>query len=139
MNNFVKWGYPSFLILCGFAMLSGLRDGEITDRYLVFGVIFACLGGVLLVVQAAMEFFPKPILNRTNDREFGWRVRVIEAVDGSSVQLDDGVSFIVPYFKDAVVGDIWAVHHVRGFGCFGKVDKAILLQRAKTNKDSKND
>lgn len=58
----------------------------------------------------------------------GWAIRVITSVSGSSVTLNDGISFSSGCFRGASVGDVWAVRHEGGSACFGKVETAILLQ-----------
>ena len=64
--------------------------------------------------------------------KLGWTVRSIVASDeNGTVMLDDGVSFSSPCFAHAQAGDIWAVHHEPGSGCFGQVRQAVLLSPAR--------
>jgi len=73
---------------------------------------------------------PRGVCCEMSDGSIGWAIRIIKSVSGESVQLNDGVSFFSPCFNGARPGDIWAVKHEPGIGCFGQVRQAILLQPA---------
>ncbi len=64
--------------------------------------------------------------------DLGWTIRRIEKAENESVILNDGVSFCSPCFARAVKGDIWAVYHESGIGCFGQIRRAILLEPARS-------
>lgn len=67
--------------------------------------------------------------NETKDHDVGWKVRRIIRADEDSVTLDTGISFMSPCFKDAKVGELWAVcHESCGSFAFGMVEKAIRLE-----------
>ena len=71
---------------------------------------------------------PSGICQLGSEGSLGWTIRQIISVNGTSVELNDYVSFSSECFAGAVAGDIWAVKHEPGAGCFGCVRQAILLQ-----------
>lgn len=68
------------------------------------------------------------ICDETSHGAIGWAIRRIESATESSVTLNDGVSFSSPCFSGAKAGEIWAVKHEPGAGCFGAVNRAVLLE-----------
>lgn len=60
--------------------------------------------------------------------DLGWQIRKIKYSNGDQVMLNDGVSFTSPCFAGAMPGDLWAVKHEPGNGCYGCVKSAVLLE-----------
>ena len=75
------------------------------------------------------------ICQTLSDKSIGWAIRKIARVTDQTVELNDGVSFDSPCFAGARAGDIWAVCHEGGTGCFGRVRRAILLEPARDQRN----
>ena len=67
-------------------------------------------------------------------KDVGWKIRTIKRITGSSVTLEDGVSFCSPCFDGAKVGEVWAVYYESGLG-FGSIKKAKFVQAAGDDKN----
>jgi len=77
---------------------------------------------------------PTGLCEHQSDPSLGWAIRQIKQVyndNGVHVTLNDGITFSSHCFAGAKVGDIYAVFHESGGGCFGMIRRAVLLEPAR--------